>query len=40
MKKKRILNPKIRDFLTLSAFTLVSSYLTIRMLLFIVGIDV
>jgi hypothetical protein len=37
--KKRRLNPAIKDFLILSAFTLASSYLAIRIFLFMIGVD-
>lgn len=37
--KRRKLNPKIKDFLVLAAFTLAGSYLTIRLFLFVIGVD-
>lgn len=37
--KRRKLNPKIKDFLILSAFTIAGSYLTLRIFLFIIGVD-
>ena len=37
--KRRKLNPKLQDFLILSAFTLASSYLAIRIFLFMIGVD-
>lgn len=37
--KRRKLNPKIKDFLVLAAFTIAGSYLTLRIFLFIIGVD-
>lgn len=36
---KRRINPKLQDFMILSAFTLASMYLAIRIFLFMIGVD-
>ena len=37
--KRRKLNPKLQDFMILSAVTLAGSYLTLRIFLFMIGVD-
>jgi len=37
--KRRKLNPKIKDFLVLAAVTIAGSYLTLRIFLFMIGVD-